>query len=200
MGNCYKTRNYFTTKGDNNKKSVIFVFGGPKTGKTTQCLKLIEKYGFGYISYDDINETIKQREPRTSIVMGNENSMSNNKTKCHYLLDEVNLLKNKVILVEGFPNEKKDLVEWKEIIGSKLWVKCMIHLYCLKDNMKYRIDSRMDNIDTEIQIKMIDDFFLKKNMILEICQKELDIYSISTNGTIDSTSFDICTCLDKRNS
>lgn len=33
-----------------NKLVVIFVYGGPGSGKGTQCNKIVESYGFGHIS------------------------------------------------------------------------------------------------------------------------------------------------------
>ena len=35
-------------------KSVIFVLGGPGSGKSTQCAKIVEQFGYKHISVDDL--------------------------------------------------------------------------------------------------------------------------------------------------
>lgn len=39
---------------DSNKKPIVWVLGGPGSGKGTQCEKIIAKYGFTHLSTGDL--------------------------------------------------------------------------------------------------------------------------------------------------
>ena len=45
---------------------VIFILGGPGSGKETQCEKIVKKYGYNHLSYDDLFKTEMTRESRRS--------------------------------------------------------------------------------------------------------------------------------------
>jgi len=52
MGICGSTNN--TKKEDSNKPGIIFVVGGPGSGKGTQCTNLVKKYKFEHLSTGDL--------------------------------------------------------------------------------------------------------------------------------------------------
>lgn len=37
---------------DPKKTNILFVLGGPGTGKTTQCIKIAQKYGYHHLTID----------------------------------------------------------------------------------------------------------------------------------------------------
>lgn len=47
---------------DNSKITVIFVLGGPGAGKGTQCVKLVEEFGFCHLSAGDLLRAEQNRE------------------------------------------------------------------------------------------------------------------------------------------
>merc|ERR1712212_1063151 len=50
---------------DMSRKRIIFVCGGPGSGKGTQCEKIVEKYGFTHLSTGDLlREEVKQKSER----------------------------------------------------------------------------------------------------------------------------------------
>lgn len=47
---------------DNSKITVVFVLGGPGAGKGTQCVKLVEEFGFCHLSAGDLLRAEQSRE------------------------------------------------------------------------------------------------------------------------------------------
>lgn len=123
---------------------VLFVVGGPGSGKGTQCAKMVERYGYTHISSGDLL--------RAEVASGSERGQKLNK-----IMKKGGLVPNKVVLdmikeamlakvntsdgflIDGYPRKVEQGVEFEKEI-----VPCSMCLYfdCSDKTMKDRLMSR----------------------------------------------------------
>ena len=130
------------------KPKVFFVLGRPGVGKGTQCLKLVEEYGFVHLSAGDLLRAEKARE-------GSEYGE---------LIDQIikegkivpvditcNLIRNAMIehgwaekkfLVDGFPRNQDNFDGWTRIMGEDVDVVYCLHFDCNEEELTNRIMAR----------------------------------------------------------
>ncbi|PIK35723.1 Adenylate kinase domain containing protein [Apostichopus japonicus] len=91
-------------------KKIIFVIGGPQSGKETQCEKIVERYGFTRLSYDEI----LRAEVASGSERGQELAASMEKGELVSQDIVMTLLKEKMLseaassrgyLIDGYPRE-----------------------------------------------------------------------------------------------
>jgi adenylate kinase (isozyme 1 subfamily) len=122
--------------------NVIFVLGGPGSGKGTQCERMVAKYGFQHLSAGDLL--------RAEVASGSEVGRA-----CQELMTEgklvpqsvtIALLKNAMIssgasrfLVDGFP---RALDQAEEFESSILPAKGVLFFDCPEEEMRKRLMKR----------------------------------------------------------
>ncbi|GAB5363317.1 hypothetical protein AAMO2058_000872700 [Amorphochlora amoebiformis] len=145
------SKSMLTTIGTSKKKpAVIFVIGGPGTGKGTQCAKVVEDYGYSHLSTGDL---LRAERKRGGSKYG---KMINDIIKEGKLVPSditVSLLKNAVekiakedksflFLVDGFPRSIENLEAWEQIIGDKFTVATTMFFTCDEKIMVERLLKR----------------------------------------------------------
>ncbi|KAF6152623.1 hypothetical protein GIB67_013070 [Kingdonia uniflora] len=133
---------------------ITFVLGGPGSGKGTQCLKIVESFGFTHLSAGDllrketstnakfcdmINDTIKEggivpSELTVKLIQGAIDSSENYK-----------------FLIDGFPRSEENRSAFEKITGAE--PNIVLFFDCPEEEMVRRVLSRNegrldDNIDT----------------------------------------------------
>ncbi|XP_042896754.1 adenylate kinase isoenzyme 1 [Parasteatoda tepidariorum] len=108
---------------------VIFVIGGPGSGKGTQCEKIVEKYGFTHLSTGDLLRAEcasgSDRGTKLADTMKKGQLVSNDQVLT--LLKEAiqkNLANSHGFLIDGYPREAGQAVEFENQI-----CKCSFLLY-----------------------------------------------------------------------
>jgi len=149
------------------KKPIFWVFGGPGSGKGTQCARLAEKYGLVHISSGDLlrEEVAAQSELGSQI---NEIMMTGQLVPRDVVLT---LLKKKIVgtyktakgyLIDGYPREVVQGKEFEEEIAPCTQI---IYFECTDDTMRTRLLERAkvsqradDNEETIVnRIKLFHD-------------------------------------------
>ena len=104
-------------------KQIIFVLGGPGSGKGTQCKLLEEKFGYKHISAGDLlrNEKSKDTENAKPI----NNLIANGKIvpshiTINLILDEIDSCDSNIILLDGFPRNMENLETWNKELQAFL--------------------------------------------------------------------------------
>lgn len=136
------------------KITVVFVLGGPGSGKGTQCAKIVENYGFTHLSAGDLL--------RAEIKSGSENgNMISNMIKEGKIVPAevtINLLKkamfesgNDKFLIDGFPRNEENRAAFED--GTKVEPEFILFFDCPEEEMERRLLSRNqgrvdDNIET----------------------------------------------------
>lgn len=178
------------------KKKVVFVLGGPGSGKGTNCSKIVEEFGYVHLSAGDL-----LREERNS---GSELAeMINNfiaEGKIVPAEITVRLLraameksgKNK-FLVDGFPRDIDNLKCWEENMTDICHVQFLLFLDCPQEIMLGRLLERGKtsgrNDDNEESIRkrfktyeestrpIIDHF--RYDMIIAVFKLKESVYRVS---------------------
>ncbi|XP_074578211.1 UMP-CMP kinase 4-like isoform X3 [Curcuma longa] len=136
------------------KITVVFVLGGPGSGKGTQCSKIVENFGFTHLSAGDLL--------RAEIKSGSENgTMISNMIKEGKIVPSevtVELLKmailesgNNKFLIDGFPRNEENRTTFENV--TKLEPEFILFFDCSEEEMEQRLLGRNqgrddDNIET----------------------------------------------------
>ncbi|XP_011031636.1 PREDICTED: UMP-CMP kinase 3 [Populus euphratica] len=143
------------TAGDSEKKpTVVFVLGGPGSGKGTQCAKIVEHFGYTHLSAGDLL--------RAEIRSGSENgTMIQNMIKEGKIVPSevtIKLLQkamqdsgNDKFLIDGFPRNEENRAAFEAV--TKIEPAFVLFFDCPEEEMERRILSRNqgredDNIET----------------------------------------------------
>ncbi|KAJ8486284.1 hypothetical protein OPV22_018769 [Ensete ventricosum] len=133
---------------------VVFVLGGPGSGKGTQCTRIVENFGFTHLSAGDLL--------RAEIKSGSENgTMISNMIKEGKIVPSevtINLLQkamlesgNDKFLIDGFPRNEENRAAFENV--TKIEPEFVLFFDCPEEEMEQRLLSRNqgrddDNIQT----------------------------------------------------
>eukprot|EP00581_Thalassiosira_minuscula_P009739 CAMPEP_0183709678 /NCGR_PEP_ID=MMETSP0737-20130205/5675_1 /TAXON_ID=385413 /ORGANISM="Thalassiosira miniscula, Strain CCMP1093" /LENGTH=203 /DNA_ID=CAMNT_0025937841 /DNA_START=135 /DNA_END=746 /DNA_ORIENTATION=+ len=141
---------------------VVFVLGGPGAGKGTQCQLLSDNLGWAHLSAGDLLRAERKKEgsPLAEIINKNiaegkivpsEITVTLIKNAMEELRSEKGQLK---FLVDGFPRSEGNVNSWKEVVGEKAQIECVLFFECPEDILTSRLLERAktsgrndDNID-----------------------------------------------------
>ncbi|KAJ6804600.1 UMP-CMP kinase 3-like [Iris pallida] len=139
----------------NDKKvTVVFVLGGPGSGKGTQCANIVQHYGFTHLSAGDLL--------RAEIKSGSENgAMIQNMIKEGKIVPSevtIKLLQKAMLdsgndrfLIDGFPRNEENRAAFENV--TKIEPEFVLFFECSEEEMERRLLNRHqgrddDNIDT----------------------------------------------------
>ncbi|XP_057511935.1 UMP-CMP kinase 3-like [Actinidia eriantha] len=136
------------------KVTVVFVLGGPGSGKGTQCANIVQHFGYTHLSAGDLL--------RAEIKSGSENgTMIQNMIKDGKIVPSevtVKLLQramqdssNDKFLIDGFPRNEENRAAFESVTGIE--PEFVLFFECPEEEMERRLLSRNqgredDNIDT----------------------------------------------------
>ena len=130
-----------------NKPMVVFVLGGPGSGKGTQCEKIVKEFKFQHLSTGDLlrEEAAKGGELGEKL----KKTMEAGKLVSSEML--VELLKKAMkdrgwekakFLIDGFPRNVENILEWEKQIGKEAYIRFVLHFDVSKEVMKERLLKR----------------------------------------------------------
>jgi UMP-CMP kinase len=128
---------------------VIFILGGPGSGKGTQCGILSEKLGYGHLSAGDLLRAERQSGSELAEII-NANISSGKIVPSSIT---VTLLKNAMkkmyaeskiskFLIDGFPRSAENVSVWEEQMSEDATVEFVLFLDCPEDVMTGRLLER----------------------------------------------------------
>jgi UMP-CMP kinase len=135
--------------GKNIIPEIIFLLGGPGSGKGTLGEKIAETYEYKPISAGDLLREEKDKP-----------GSKNGKLIKEFILEgkivpaeiTISLIKDKILelnskgfnkfLLDGFPRNKENLEKWNEIVGKSIKLKFVIFLNCSEKIMVERVLKR----------------------------------------------------------
>jgi len=147
-------------------QNIVFVLGGPGSGKGTQCEKIVEKYGFCHMSTGDLlREEVKKESDRAhqlKDIMAKGQLVSQD-TILELLRDCIASNKDaKGFLIDGFP---RDVPQGGKFEAEIAKCKFILYFECTNDCMTERLLGRAltsgrvdDNIETiKLRLKTFED-------------------------------------------
>lgn len=130
-----------------NKPKIIFILGGPGSGKGTQCDIMTSRYGYVHYSTGDLlREFIKTDCEEAAKIRA---IIAEGKLAPSEMLVDIikkNIFKNgpnnKVYLIDGFPRSAENYEAWKKIFGDDVDVKTLLYLECTLETLEARLIER----------------------------------------------------------
>jgi len=182
------------------KFSVVFVLGGPGSGKGTNCTKIVEKFGYAHLSAGDL-----LREERNSGSKLAE--MINNKIKEGLIVPAavtVGLLHKAMIksgsqkfLVDGFPRDPDNLSCWEEKMAEHCNVEFLLYLECPEEEMMKRLLERgktsgRNDDNAESIRKRFKTYITSTQPIIDHFRQLGKVREVNSNRDHDSVFTDVC--------
>ncbi len=137
---------FFNNRRKNsNKKQIVFVLGGPGSGKGTNCTKIVNEFGYVHLSAGDL-----LREEKTS---GSElaqliedhikkGSIVPAEITVRLLQQAMERAGTNKFLIDGFPRDLGNLKLWEEKMDNECHVQFLLFLDCPEDEMTTRLLKR----------------------------------------------------------
>ncbi|OWR41498.1 Adenylate kinase isoenzyme 1 [Danaus plexippus plexippus] len=184
---------------DSSKTPIIWIIGGPGSGKRTQCQKIIAKYGFTHLCTGDV----LRAEAATN---------NSEKSKCVATIMKrgepfpndvvLNLLKEAMIakvagakgfLIADYPRQKSQGIAFEKAIAS---VNHILYLEASAETLKKRVQGKAANsgADEYTLNKRLKTFFEDTDLVLAHYLRKLS--RINAEDSVDAVFNEIVKVLD----
>ena len=128
-----------------NKPKVLYVLGGPGSGKGTLCAELKEKNGFIHISTGDLlRNEVANKGPQAEVIkkLQDEGKLVDSEILVKLIKQELDKKPNAKYLLDGFPRNEENETVWKKIICDSAVVVALFYIKASNETMKKRIMRR----------------------------------------------------------
>jgi len=128
------------------KPDVVFVVGGPGSGKGTQCASIKEHFGYAHLSTGDLlrkeketgSETAKQIEQ-----IMNDGKLVPTEILIKLLINEMQAIGwDKKFLIDGFPRGQENVDVWHKYVGDTVNLKFVLYFELDEETMRERLLKR----------------------------------------------------------
>jgi adenylate kinase family enzyme len=186
------------------QKRVIFVIGGPGSGKGTQCCKISNEFNFEHLSTRDILLNVIAKQTVIGWEQLKQKIDSGVSLSSHELISFIkeefkNI--NKTILFEGFPKNTENIEEWNKQMINMCEVTAVLYFECSTDEMKKRLmkkqEAKIDNIEETIS-KRIEIFNKETLPILEMYQKTGKLIKINAEKSTEEIFEEVKTIIKEK--
>ena len=174
------------------KARVVFVIGGPGSGKGTQCAKIKDEFKYNHMSTGDVLRTVV-KEKKAPGWQELEADMKEGKLiPSEKLISFVKLgivsSKNKKILLDGFPRNQDNINEWNKQMKDVADVVAVVYFELADEVMKERLlgrnEGRADDNEETIA-KRISTFNEETKPVIEAYEKEGKVIKIDASKSVD---------------
>ncbi|KAK6937383.1 hypothetical protein RJ641_030891 [Dillenia turbinata] len=136
------------------KVAVVFVLGGPGSGKGTQCANIVQHYGFTHLSAGDLlRAEIKSGSENGTMIqnMIKEGKIVPSEVTIKLLQRAMQESENDKFLIDGFPRNEENRAAFESV--TKIEPEFVLFFDCSEEEMERRLLSRNqgredDNIET----------------------------------------------------
>ncbi|KAG2672036.1 hypothetical protein I3760_13G019700 [Carya illinoinensis] len=136
------------------KPTVIFVLGGPGSGKGTQCANIVQHFGYTHLSAGDLlRAEIKSGSENGTMIqnMINEGKIVPSEVTIKLLQRAIAESGNDKFLIDGFPRNEENRAAFEDV--TKIEPAFVLFFHCSEEEMERRLLSRNqgredDNIET----------------------------------------------------
>lgn len=136
------------------KLHVVFVLGGPGSGKGTQCEKIVENYGFTHLSAGDLLRAELKSGSENGTMIDNmikEGKIVPSEVTVKLLQKAMQESENDKFLIDGFPRNEENRAAFENVTGIQ--PEFILFFHCPEEEMLRRILNRNqgrvdDNVET----------------------------------------------------
>ena len=198
---CYKPGEVDTSALKN--ANVIFVVGGPGSGKGTQCEKIVNKYGYTHLSSGDLlRDEVKSGSERGKMLndMMQKGLLVSNQIVLDMIKDAMlaKVKTSKGFLIDGYPRQVDQGIEFEKQIAP---CKMVLYIDASDESMKKRLlhrgqsSGRVD--DNEETIKQrLHTFHQVTKPVIDHYDKQGKLKRINSERAPDEVFEDVKKALD----
>ncbi|KAG2388441.1 hypothetical protein C9374_000605 [Naegleria lovaniensis] len=187
----------------NQPRKVVFVLGGPGSGKGTQCARLVEKYKFAHFSAGDLLRAESTKDTETGRMINNfikEGKIVPGEVTIALLKQAImgHEDPNTVFLIDGFPREMKQAVDFERQI---CFCQFVLFFDCPEDVLESRLLKRgqtSGRIDDNIEsIKKRFQTYINQTMpVIQYFKAFNKVKTIDSSKSVDLVFEDVCKLFD----
>ncbi|XP_021079462.1 adenylate kinase isoenzyme 1 isoform X1 [Mesocricetus auratus] len=185
------------------KAKIIFVVGGPGSGKGTQCEKIVEKYGYTHLSTGDL----LRAEVSSGSERGKMLSSIMEKGQLVPLETVLDMLREAMLakvdssngfLIDGYPREVKQGEEFEQRIGQPT---LLLYVDAGADTMTQRLlkrgetSGRVDDNEETIK-KRLETYYKATEPVIAFYEKRGIVRKVNAEGAVDTVFTQVCNYLD----
>ncbi|XP_066466762.1 adenylate kinase isoenzyme 1 [Tiliqua scincoides] len=182
---------------------IIFVVGGPGSGKGTQCERIVQKYGYTHLSTGDL----LRAEVSSGSDRGKKLSAIMEKGELVPLDTVLDMLRDAMVskadsskgyLIDGYPREVNQGVEFEKKIAPPT---LLLYVDAGKDTMVKRLlkrgetSGRVDDNEETIK-KRLETYYKATEPVIAMYEKKGIVRKINAEGSVDDVFKQVCTHLD----
>ncbi|XP_027764029.1 adenylate kinase isoenzyme 5 isoform X2 [Empidonax traillii] len=184
------------------KSNIIFVVGGPGSGKGSQCEQLAKKYGFSHLSTADLlqNELLSLSERSKLIKDIMECGEPVPGGIVLELLKEAMVSRlgdTKGFLIDGYPQELRDAEEFESKVGEPRLVLC---LDCCAQTMSSRLQVRDQSNPNSSSAQAIQEgiqsYCRASQPLIAYYESKARFCKVDAEGTQEDVFLEICKTID----
>ncbi len=174
------------------KPKVLFVLGGPGSGKGTQCDNLVKKYKFVHFSTGDL----LRAEVKKATELGQKIDSFMSKGNLVPGDVAVTLIKNNILeggtdnlyIIDGYPRNQSNIDFWESVVKDSIDVIGCLNLNCSKEVMLERVlnrgkESNRSDDNEEIFKNRMEVFENETLPIVDYFKSKNKLYDVSAEGT-----------------
>nr|XP_002131226.1 adenylate kinase isoenzyme 1-like isoform X1 [Ciona intestinalis] len=184
-------------KNNMDSKKIVFVIGGPGSGKGTQCEKIVEKYGFTHFSSGDLlraevnsgspqGEELKQMMERGDLVpMSTVLKLIKDNMAAH--------TESKGFLVDGYPREVQQGIEFEQSIAPctfVLWVDVAQETMVKRLLKRAETSGRVDDNEETIR-KRLKTFVESTEPVIDYYKAQNKVRRVDSEQPVDDVFSDV---------
>lgn len=132
-------------EGDVKMMNVVFVLGGPGSGKGTNCTKIVEKFGYVHLSAGDLLREERNSGSELASMINTfiaEGKIVPAEVTVRLLKAAMEASEKSDFLVDGFPRDMDNLNCWQTEMVDSAVVKFLLFLDCPQEVMLARLLER----------------------------------------------------------
>ena len=180
------------------KARVVFVIGGPGSGKGTQCTKIKNEFNYNHMSTGDILRKVVEQKQGSAWQELEADMKEGKLIPSEKLISFVKLgivsSKNKKILLDGFPRNQDNINEWNKQMKSVADVVAVVYFEVPDDVMKQRLlgrnEGRADDNEETIA-KRLETFNAETKPVIDTYEKEGKLIKIDATKSVDEVFTDV---------
>ncbi|XP_049376961.1 UMP-CMP kinase 3-like [Solanum stenotomum] len=136
------------------KVKIVFVIGGPGSGKGTQCKRIAQQFGYTHLSVGEIlRQEISSGSETGSMIQKimKEGKLVPSDVTVRLLQQAMQGINSDKFLIDGFPRNEENVKAFEDL--TKMEPEFVLYLDCPQDEMEKRLLSRNegredDNVET----------------------------------------------------
>ena len=174
------------------KARVVFVIGGPGSGKGTQCAKIKDEFKYNHMSTGDVLRTVvkEKKAPGWQELEADmkEGKLISSQKLISFVKVGIVASQNKKILLDGFPRNKENLDEWNKQMKDVADVVAVVYFELADEVMKERLLGRNEgraDYNEETIAKRISTFNEETKPVIEAYEREGKVIRIDASKSVD---------------